>query len=312
LVPEIYKMQEYHVPVLFDECLSSLAILPHGVYIDATFGGGGHSRGILSKLGPEGKLIAFDQDADAAKNAEALKTDPRFTFVASNFRHIKKYLRLLGIKQADGVLADLGVSSHQIDEPSRGFSTRFEGPLDMRMNKAQDTTAAHILNTYTEAQLHKLLGIYGEIKNAKTVAANICMARAGQKFESSSQLIDTLRKNAPRGKEFKYYAQVYQALRIEVNQELEALKELLTDTPSILKPQGRLCIISFHSLEDRLVKNYIKTGKFFGDVDKDMFGNELKPLESVSRKPITASETELKLNSRSRSAKLRVAIPSTQ
>lgn len=303
------EQNQYHRPVLYTECLEALAIKPDGIYVDATFGGGGHSSGILEALGPGGRLIAFDQDADAAKNAEKFKDDKRFTFIASNFRNMKKFLRLYGVKKVDGILADLGISSHQIDEPGRGFSTRFDGPLDMRMNTNIETTAADIVNNYAEADLHKLLGIYGEIKNAKTVAANICQARGIAPIRTSKQLIEVLNRNAPRGKEFKYYAQVFQALRIEVNQELEALKELLQDAPELLAAEGRLCIISFHSLEDRLVKNFIRSGKFFGEAEKDIYGNELKPLESAIRKPIVASDTEIKENGRARSAKLRVASP---
>jgi 16S rRNA (cytosine1402-N4)-methyltransferase len=302
-------MSVYHLPVLYEESLQALALKPNGVYVDATFGGGGHSGGILDRLGPEGKLLVFDQDADAKQNAQKYENDPRFTFIASNFRNLKKYLRLYKITKVDGILADLGISSHQIDEPTRGFSTRFNGPLDMRMNQQAETTASTILNTYPEGELHKLLGMYGEVKNAKTLAQAMVVARTSKPFETCAELIELLNKYAPRGKEFKYYAQVFQAIRIEVNQELEALKELLQDAPDLLNPEGRLAIITFHSLEDRLVKNFFKTGKFFGDVEKDFFGNELKPLELAERKPITASETELKDNNRSRSAKLRVATP---
>jgi 16S rRNA (cytosine1402-N4)-methyltransferase len=301
----------YHLPVLYQECLQALAIKPEGIYVDATFGGGGHSRGILEQLGPKGRLIAFDQDADAATNTEVFKQDPRFSFVPANFRHMAKFLRLLGIKQVDGILADLGVSSHQIDQPERGFSTRFDGPLDMRMNRSATTDASIVINTYPEGQLHRLFGIYGEVKNAKTLATAVCQARSQEPIKTSGQLMQVLAKFAPRGREFKYYAQVFQAIRIEVNQELEALKEFLENSPTLLKPEGRLAVISFHSLEDRLVKNFIRSGKFYGDVEKDFFGNEQKPLQSISRKPITASSEELVNNGRSRSAKLRVASPST-
>jgi 16S rRNA (cytosine1402-N4)-methyltransferase len=300
-------MAEYHIPVLFDECIESLDIKPNGVYIDATFGGGGHSKGILAKLGPEGKLFAFDQDADARKNAEDLKTDKRFTFIAANFRYMAKYMRLHGIKTVDGILADLGISSHQIDEPSRGFSTRFDGPLDMRMNTDAEISAFDIVNKYSEQDLHKILGMYGEVKNAKTLANALVVARSSNKIETIADLKKVLNKFTPRGKESKYLAQVFQGIRIEVNQELEALKEFLQDSPTVLKIGGRLCVIAFHSLEDRLVKNFIRSGKFSGDVEKDFFGNELKPLEAVSRKPITANATEMERNGRARSAKLRVA-----
>lgn len=300
-------MSEYHIPVMFTECLEALAIKPDGIYVDATFGGGGHSRGILDKLGPDGKLFSFDQDADAKANAADLKDDKRFTFVAANFRHMAKYLRMFGIKKVDGILADLGVSSFQIDEPSRGFSTRFDGPLDMRMNKEAELSAFEVINKYSEKDLHRILGMYGEVKNAKTLANAIVVARSNSKIENIADFKKVLNKFLPRGKENKYLAQVFQGIRIEVNQELEALKEFLLETPNLLNIDGRLAIISFHSLEDRLVKNFIRSGKFSGDVEKDFFGHEIRPLEAVSRKAIVASDAEMKENGRSRSAKLRVA-----
>jgi 16S rRNA (cytosine1402-N4)-methyltransferase len=300
-------MTNYHIPVLFNECLESLNIKPDGIYLDATFGGGGHSKGILEKLSENGKLIAFDQDADAKKNAEALKNDNRFTFVAANFRHLAKYLRMFGINKVDGILADLGVSSFQIDEPSRGFSTRFNGPLDMRMNQGSELSAYIVINTYTEHDLHKILGMYGEVKNAKTLAAAIVQARASKKIDTIVEFKQILNKFSPRGKENKYLAQVFQAIRIEVNQELEALKEFLDEIPNVLATDGRLCVISFHSLEDRLVKNFIRSGKFSGDVEKDFYGHEIKPLEAIVRKAIVATDDEMTRNGRSRSAKLRVA-----
>ncbi len=305
-------MAEYHIPVLFNECIDGLNIKPDGIYIDATFGGGGHSKGIMAKLGADGKLFAFDQDADAQKNAFELKTDKRFTFVAANFRHIGKYLRMYGITKVDGILADLGISSYQIDEPTRGFSTRFNGPLDMRMNQQAELTAAEVLNKYTERDLHTILGMYGEVKNAKTLAAALVSARAAKKFETIADLKKVLNSFAPRGKENKYLAQVFQGIRIEVNQELEALKEFLEALPDLLKPEGRMCIISFHSLEDRLVKNFIRSGKFSGEVEKDFYGNEIKPLESVYRKPLVAGPAEMESNGRARSAKLRVATPNNK
>jgi 16S rRNA (cytosine1402-N4)-methyltransferase len=301
------KMAEYHIPVLFDECLESLNINPNGVYIDATFGGGGHSKGILDKLGPSGKLYSFDQDADAKVNAEAFKDDSRFTFIAANFRHMAKYLRMFGVQKVDGILADLGVSSFQIDEPTRGFSTRFNGPLDMRMNRASELSAYQVINTYPEKELHKIFGIYGEVKNAKTLANAVFAARTGKKIDTIAEFKQLLSKYSTRGKENKYLAQVFQAIRIEVNQELEALKEFLLETPNILAPEGRLCVISFHSLEDRLVKNFIRSGKFSGDIEKDFYGHEIRPLEAVSRKPIVATDEEMVRNGRSRSAKLRIA-----
>jgi 16S rRNA (cytosine1402-N4)-methyltransferase len=300
-------MTEYHIPVLFEECLEALAIKPDGIYVDATFGGGGHSKGILGKLGPEGKLFSFDQDADAKNNALELVSDKRFTFVAANFIHMPKYMRLYGIKKVDGILADLGISSHQIDEPSRGFSTRFDGPLDMRMNKSAELSAYEVVNNYSENELHRILGMYGEVKNAKTLANAIFVARSSQKIATIADFKKVLNKFLPRGKENKYLAQVFQGVRIEVNQELEALKSFLETTPNLLNTGGRLAVISFHSLEDRLVKNFIRSGKFSGDVEKDFFGNEIKPLEAVSRKPIVANEDEMARNGRARSAKLRVA-----
>ncbi len=300
-------MAEYHIPVLFEESLEALNIRENGIYIDATFGGGGHSKGILAKLGPEGKLFSFDQDADAKLNSSNLKTDKRFTFIAANFRHMAKYLRLFGIKKVDGILADLGISSHQIDEPSRGFSTRFDGPLDMRMNQEADIKAFDVINKYAEKDLHKILGMYGEVKNAKTLANAIVVARSTKKIETIAELKALLNKFTPRGKENKYLAQVFQGIRIEVNQELEALKEFLLQTPDLLNTKGRLCVIAFHSLEDRLVKNYIRSGKFSGDVEKDFYGHEIRPLESIIRKPIVASASEMERNGRARSAKLRVA-----
>ena len=254
-----------------------------------------------------GKLFSFDQDTDAKENAEEIKSDPRFTFVAANFRHMAKYLRMYGIQKVDGILADLGVSSFQIDEPTRGFSTRFDGPLDMRMNRASELSAFQVINSYTEKDLHKILGMYGEVKNAKTLANAILSARTGKKIETIGQFKQLLSKFAPRGKENKYLAQVFQAIRIEVNQELEALKEFLQEVPDLLTAEARVCVISFHSLEDRLVKNFIRSGKFSGDAEKDFYGHEIKPLEAVTRKAIIASENEMLRNGRSRSAKLRVA-----
>lgn len=296
----------YHQPVLLQECLDGLNIKHDGIYVDVTFGGGGHSKAILERLGENGKLYAFDQDADAKNNA-VLIDDKRFQFIETNFRHIKKYLRLYGVKKVDGILADFGISSHQIDEPSRGFSTRFDGELDMRMNRSASVSAYHVINEYSEEQLHRIFGMYGEIKNAKTLASAIYSSRMNNAIQTTAELKSILEKFAPRFKEFKYFAQVFQAIRIEVNEELKVIEEFLEQVPELLSEEGRLCVISFHSLEDRLVKNYIKTGKFSGEVEKDFFGNELKPLTGVTRKPIEASEEELKENPRSRSAKLRVA-----
>lgn len=293
----------YHIPVMLDPCIEGLAILPGGVYVDVTFGGGGHAKAILARL-EGGQLFGFDQDSDALANAPQ---DPRFTFVQANFRDIKRYLRLHGIKQVDGILADLGISSHQIDAPERGFSTRFQGDLDMRMNQSAELSAKELLATADEGRLHKILGMYGEIKNAKTLAQSIVAERSVKPFTTTEGFTAFLKRFAPRGKEFKYYAQVFQALRIEVNDEMGALEELLLSAVELLKPEGRLVVMSYHSLEDRLVKSLMTKGKFQGEVEKDFYGNLLRPLEPVSRGAITASEEELVLNPRARSAKLRIA-----
>jgi 16S rRNA (cytosine1402-N4)-methyltransferase len=296
----------YHTSVLLQECLSGLSIKPEGVYVDVTFGGGGHSKAILDALGPEGRLYAFDQDPDAWKQADLIDDD-RLTLITANFRYLEKYLRLHGVKQVDGILADFGVSSFQLDAAERGFSTRFDGPLDMRMGPSASLSAAEVLNTYSAGDLQKLFGMYGEIKNAKTLALAVVQARTQKPLETTGEFKEILFKLAPRNKEFRYFAQAFQAIRIEVNQELKVIEEFLEQTPKVLATAGRLCVISFHSLEDRLVKNYVRTGDCFGKEDKDMFGVVHKPLESEIRKPITASEIELKENPRSRSAKLRIA-----
>ncbi|MDX5419717.1 MAG: 16S rRNA (cytosine(1402)-N(4))-methyltransferase RsmH [Hymenobacteraceae bacterium] len=296
---------EYHRPVMLEECIDALAIRPDGVYVDVTFGGGGHSKVIASKL-TTGKLYSFDQDRDAEEQSKKIDS-PAFTFVRANFRDLKKYLRLYRVKEVDGILADLGVSSHQFDEAERGFSTRFDGPLDMRMDPESGTPASEVVNTYSQEQLHKIFGIYGEVKNAKTLAGVIVSQRARKPIETIGEFKQAISSCTPRGKENKYLAQVFQALRIEVNDELKALEEMLEQAAEVLKPGGRLVVMSYHSLEDRLVKNFIGKGKFFGEVEKDLFGNEKKPLDAVNRKPITASEQELLENSRSRSAKLRIA-----
>lgn len=293
----------YHIPVMLSQCTEGLAINPNGIYVDVTFGGGGHSREILKHL-DSGHLYGFDQDQDALANAPK---DDRFTFVQANFRDIKRYLRLYGVKQVDGILADLGISSHQIDEADRGFSTRFSGDLDMRMNQSASLTAKDILNTYEESKLHKIFGIYGEVKNAKTLAQAIVAERAARPFGTTQGFTDFLKKFAPRGKEYKYFAQVFQALRIEVNDELGALEEMLISAVELLKPEGRLVVMSYHSLEDRLVKNLMTKGKFQGEVEKDFYGNLIRPLEPVSRGSIVADEDELAANPRARSAKLRIA-----
>jgi len=298
----------YHLPIMLQECLEGLNIRPDGTYVDVTFGGGGHSRGILEQLGEKGKLYAFDQDADAKQNSLDIN-DSRFTFIETNFRNIKKYLRLYGVKKVDGILADFGISSHQIDEPTRGFSTRFDGELDMRMNQKSEVSAYTIINEYSEVQLHKILGMYGEVKNAKTLANAIVSSRMNTPIQTTGEFKALLEKFAPKFKEFKYFAQVFQAIRIEVNQELEVIEELLAQTPDLLRDtDSRLVIMTFHSLEDRLVKNYIKAGNFTGELDRDIvFGTVTKPLEAINRKVIEASPDEVSANSRSRSAKLRIA-----
>lgn len=294
----------YHVPVMLQECIDALAIKPDGVYVDVTFGGGGHSREILKYLGPKGRLIAFDQDPDALNNSI---DDPRFLLVHQNFRFIKNSLRLEGIKEVDGILGDLGVSSHQFDDAERGFSIRFDADLDMRMDQVSDLDAKKVLNTYSEEELHRIFGMYGEVQNAKSLAKTIVTARLTKPLQTVADLKDVIKKLVLRGKEHKYHAQVFQALRIEVNKELEALQEFLLQTIPVLKEGGRLVIMSYHSLEDRLVKNFMIKGKFRGDVEKDFFGNEIKPFSVLVRKAVAASSEELLLNNRSRSAKLRVA-----
>ena len=293
----------YHIPVMLAECTEGLSIDPNGIYVDVTFGGGGHSREILKYL-DKGHLYAFDQDVDAEANIPA---SDNFTFIAANFRDLKKYLRLYGVKKVDGVLADLGISSHQIDEPSRGFSTRFSGGLDMRMNQSAEVSAKEVLNSYDEGRLHKILGMYGEVKNAKTLAQAIVSERTSQPFETTEGFTSFLKRFAPKGKDFKYYAQVFQALRIEVNDEMGALEEMLLEAVDILKPEGRLVVMSYHSLEDRLVKNLMIKGKFQGEVEKDFYGNLIRPLEPISRGAVVANPEEIASNPRARSAKLRIA-----
>ncbi|GAB2802214.1 16S rRNA (cytosine(1402)-N(4))-methyltransferase RsmH [Rhabdobacter roseus] len=296
----------YHAPVMLPECLAGLAIRPEGTYVDVTFGGGGHSWAILEQL-TTGRLLAFDQDADAAANAEARRGDARFTFIPANFRHLRRYLKLHKVDKVDGILADLGVSSHQFDTAERGFSTRFEADLDMRMNRQSDITARQILNDYPAAELQRLLGRYGEVTNARTLAEAIYAARHNAPIATVNDLKEILLRYAPRHRENKYFAQVFQALRIEVNDELKVLEEFLMQVPEVLGPGGRLVVMSYHSLEDRLVKNFINKGKFEGEVEKDFYGNELKPLRTVNRKPLEASPEEVGRNPRARSAKLRIA-----
>jgi 16S rRNA (cytosine1402-N4)-methyltransferase len=293
----------YHIPVMLTQCTEGLAIDPNGIYVDVTFGGGGHSREILKHL-DKGHLYGFDQDQDAEANIPA---SDNFTFVAANFRDLKKYLRFYGVTKVDGILADLGISSHQIDVPTRGFSTRFKGDLDMRMDQEASVSAKEVLNTYEAAKLHKILGIYGEIKNAKTLANAIVSERTAKPFETTEDFTAFLKKYAPKGKDFKYYAQVFQALRIEVNDEIDALEALLMNSLEVLKPGGRLVVMSYHSLEDRLVKNLMIKGKFHGEVEKDFYGNLIRPLEPLTRGAVIADEAEVEKNPRARSAKLRIA-----
>ncbi|MGJ3233714.1 16S rRNA (cytosine(1402)-N(4))-methyltransferase RsmH [Marivirga sp.] len=298
-------MSEYHEPVMLQQCLDGLAIKPNGIYVDLTFGGGGHSKAILEKL-TDGKLLGFDQDQDAEANAEEIE-HPGFEFVQANFRFVKKYLKLYRIKQVDGVLADLGVSSHQFNKAERGFSTRFDAELDMRMDQHAPVSAKEVVNEYSESDLHKIFGLYGEVRNAKTLASAIVSARANAPINTIGELKEILQKFAKRGRENKYYAQVFQALRIEVNEELKALEEALLQMEEVIKPGGRLVVMSYHSLEDRLVKNFINKGKLDGVEEKDFYGNVLKPFKAINRKPITAEEDELTSNNRARSAKLRIA-----
>jgi 16S rRNA (cytosine1402-N4)-methyltransferase len=295
----------YHRPVMLKECIEALSINPEGTYVDVTFGGGGHSLAILEQL-RGGRLIAFDQDEDAKRQAENIQSRS-FTFCQANFMYLKRYLKVSGVTKVNGILADLGVSSHQIDSPERGFSTRFDGPLDMRMDKSLKQTAATVLNEYNEAELHKIFGMYGEIKNAKTAAKLVVQHRVSKPFARTEDLKKVLQTIAPRGKENKYFAQVFQALRIEVNEEMKALEDFLHQCGEVMEQGGRLVIMSYHSLEDRMVKNFMNKGKVFGEVEKDFYGNEIKPFKVITRKPVEASEEEVELNKRARSAKLRVA-----
>lgn len=294
----------YHIPVLYHETLNGLAIQPDGVYVDCTFGGGGHSKGILEQLSAKGRLIAFDQDADAQKN---IPVDSRVLFVPQNFRHLQRMLRLHKISAVDGILADLGVSSHQFDEGDRGFSIRFSGPLDMRMDRRQGHTAADLIRTYSETQLHKLFEQYGEVTNSKTLAKHIVQERKhlpSETIEQFKAMISPVVKGNPN----KYLAQVFQALRIEVNDEMGALKDMLQQIPAVLKPGGRVAIITFHSIEDRVVKNFFRQGSFDETPDHPLMSVTKDPVfQVITKKPVTANTEELKQNNRSRSAKLRIA-----
>ena len=293
----------YHNSVLLRDSIDALEIKASGVYVDVTFGGGGHSRDILSRLGEKGKLFAFDQDPDAKRNKIQ---DDRFVLIEENFRYVSRFLKFYGINKVDGILADLGVSSHQFDEAERGFSIRFDGELDMRMNQSSKISAKKIINTYPEEMLSEILFLYGELRNARSIAKTIVEAREQVKIETSFQLRQLLQKYLPKAKEHKILAQIFQAIRIEVNEELDVLKEFLNQTPSLLTPDGRLSIISYHSLEDRLVKRFIRTGLFDGEPEKDFFGNIDVPLMKLG-KLIIPNKEEIKKNNRARSAKLRVA-----
>ncbi len=297
-------MQEYHVPVLLKETIEGLQIKPDGFYVDCTFGGGGHSLAILERLGSEGKLIAFDQDADAAKN---LPDDSRVLFIPQNFRHIGRFLKLHEIDKVDGLLADLGVSSHQFDEAERGFSTRFNAALDMRMDRRQTKTAFDVVQNYGELQLHKLFERYGEVTNAKTLAKTIVSVRNTVSLKTIDAFKNALREIV-KGNPNKYFAQVFQALRIEVNDELGALKEMLQQTAALLNPGGRIAVITFHSIEDRLVKNFFRQGSFEEEIENPFINsNKQNSLKIITKKPVVASSEEIKQNPRSRSAKLRIA-----
>ena len=297
------EQQNYHVPVLLLDSVNGLNIDPDGVYVDVTFGGGGHSREILTKL-KEGRLFGFDQDPDAANNTP---DDPRFTLIPQNFRYMANFLRMYGVNEVNGILADLGVSSHQFDVPDRGFSIRFDAPLDMRMSQNGERTAATILNTSSPEDLRRILQQYGEVRGAGRVVQRILEFREEQPFETTGDLIKVLSPLVPPLKQHKFQAQVFQALRIEVNDELGALKELLKQSERILKPGGRLSIISYHSLEDRMVKRFLRAGNFEGEVKKDFYGNPITPFKLITRSAITATEEEVNQNSRARSARLRIA-----
>ncbi len=294
----------YHVPALLEECIDGLNIKPDGIYVDVTFGGGGHSRAVLAKLGEEGRLFSLDQDEDARRNSF---DDPRFTFVHSNFRFLKNFMRYYGVEQVDGILADLGVSFHHFDDSERGFSFRFEGPLDMRMNQRSLQTAAHVLATYGEEQLADLFFLYGELKTARRIAGAIVSARSVSPVETTEQLLEIVRPYINRKQEKKELAQLFQALRIEVNHEMESLRRLLEQSVELLPAEGRLVVLTYHSLEDRMVKNFIRTGNVEGRAEQDFFGRINAPLRPVNNKVIVPSEEEIERNPRSRSAKLRIA-----
>lgn len=294
----------YHIPVLLNDCINGLKIDPAGIYIDVTFGGGGHSLGILKKLGSEGKLLALDQDPEAARNAPV---DNRFELIEGNFEFVKNYIRERGIKKVDGVLADLGVSSHQFNKAERGFSIRYDAPLDMRMSKQGELTAKKIANRYSEDELKLMLWNLGELRNASAVARKIVQARDEKPISTVFELKEAIGKSAPWGKENQFYARVFQAFRIEVNEELKVLENLLERMPDMLKPGGRLVVMSYHSLEDRMVKNFLRSGNVKGIVEKDFYGNIIRPFNPKTTKAIKPDDEEIKINNRARSARLRIA-----
>lgn len=304
MIPKEETMSEYHVPVMLNECLEALNIQPDGTYVDVTYGGGGHSKEILKKLSDKGKLIGFDQDADAIENKVE---DEKLVLVNHNFKYLKNFLKYHDALPADGLLADLGISSYQIDEPEKGFAHRWDAPLDMRMDRSAEPTAADIVNTYSERNLMQLLRKYGELDNAYKVARNIVNARDKQAIETTGQLKEAVVKSLPREGENKYLSKIFQALRIEVNKELEVLEDLLLQSAKVLDKGGRLVIMSYHSLEDRMVKNFIKTGDLEGKAETDIFGKIDKPFKAIVSKAITASEDEIARNPRARSARLRIA-----
>ena len=296
-------MTLYHKPVLLSEAIVGLAIVPNGIYVDATFGGGGHARAILEHLSDQGKLFGFDQDLDAQSNRII---DERFEFVASNFSHLKQFLKFYKVDAVDGILADFGVSSHQFDTEARGFSTRANARLDMRMNQSQELDAHQIVNSYSAKELQEIFSTYGELRNSKTLAQRIVAAREEKPINTTGELMAEVRSSIPKVLENKIFAQLFQALRIEVNQELEVLKQFLEQAATVLKPQGRLVCISYHSLEDRLVKRFVQNGNFQGETEKDFYGNSIRPLKNVG-KLIVPQGDEIKENSRARSAKMRIA-----
>lgn len=298
-------MSDYHIPVMLQECIEGLNINPEGTYVDVTFGGGGHSKEILKHL-DGGQLYSFDQDKDALENAKTIENSS-FTFIEGNFRYLKRYLKMHGVTQVDGILADLGVSSHQIDDPKRGFTFRAKGALDMRMSTELAYTAADLLNEKSEDELTQIFRFYGEVDNARKLSNIITSERLNKPFETNDDLIGILETLVSPHRKNKYFAKVFQGLRIAVNEEIDVLEEFLLQTAEVLKPGGRLVVMSYHSLEDRPVKNFINKGKISGEVEKDFYGNVLKPLSAVNRKVIVAGDNELKINSRARSAKLRIA-----